>query len=175
MFHYGLADELIKLAASGGPKRLSGAVKRFHRDMAFRNKNLAGERALLGLNRITPAGLAHHAQMKGGLGYVTKTGSIREVLRRLGKTIKEDPKDLGRIAKEMASGEGGQVAKGMVYGAGGYGALKGIPRKNPETKKREPFEGAGRGALKGMAIGIPLAALFRYPALRKALGVRTKT
>lgn len=105
---------------------------------------------------------------------IAKTGSVREVLRRLGRTIKEDPKDLARIAKEMASGEGGQVAKGMVYGAGGYGALKGLPQKNPETKKREPFEGAGRGALRGMAMGIPLAVLFRYPAMRKALGVSSK-
>lgn len=134
MFHYGLADELIKMAAY--------------------------DRSRLPCSMVD-----------GELGQITKTGSIREVIRRLGKTIKRNPKDLARIAKEMASGEGGQVAKGMIYGAGGYGALKGLPRKNPETKKREPFEGAGRGALKGMAMGVPLAILFRYPALKKALGI----
>lgn len=100
-----------------------------------------------------------------------KLASPREVAKRLAKIIKENPKDLARIAKEMASGEGGQVAKGMIYGASGVSALKGISRKNPQTKKREPFEGVGRGALKGALIGLPLAALFRYPALKRALGV----
>lgn len=113
----------------------------------------------------------HYGLANELLKMASKTGGVRDVLRQLGKTVKDDPRDLARIVKEMASGEGGQVAKGMVYGAGGYGALKGIPRKNPETRKREPFEGAGRGALKGMAIGLPLAALFRYPALKKALGI----
>lgn len=167
MFHYGLADELIKEAIKMSP----GAVKRLRRRNILRNKNIPFQRAYHGMHRITPADLAHHARMKGELSYVTKTGSVREVLRRLGKTVKRDPKDLARIAKEMASGEGGQVAKGMIYGAGGVSALRGIPRKNPETGKREPFEGAGRGALKGMAAALPLAILFRYPALKRALGV----
>lgn len=190
MFHYGLADELIKLAA---PSRV--ILRR-------------GFKPARSIKRgWTPSELAHHEKIKAQLTPITKTarpifgivlspkvlrritrtpelykeqkkleqlykvGSVKEVGRRLAEIIKHDPGKLKDIAKELASGPGGSVAKGLVYGAGGYGALKGLGRKDPKSRRREPFEGAVRGAAKGVAIGLPAALLLRYPALKRALGV----
>lgn len=100
---------------------------------------------------------------------LVKESSIKMTAKQLAAIAKKDPRRLLSIAKKLGEGPGGKVARGVVYGAGGYGALKGLGRRDPKTRKREPLSGAVRGAAKGALIGIPAALLYRYPALRRAV------
>jgi hypothetical protein len=163
MFFHGFTYELVKLG--------SMYAKAGRKSPAARRVLWAAAKRLPSTSRVTPEDLAHHARMKAELSYATKTGSIKEVARRLAEIARQDPAALKGIAKELAAGPGGSVAKGVIYGAGGYGALKGLCSRHPQSRRREPLEGAGRGALKGVALGLPAALLLRYPALKRALGV----
>jgi hypothetical protein len=104
-----------------------------------------------------------------------KTGSVAETAKQLASIARHDPGKLKSIAKAVTSGPGGSVAKGITYGAAGYSALKGLGYRDPETRKREPLEGAARGALKGGAVGALAALVFRYPALRRAVARHAST
>ncbi|MHC4647366.1 MAG: hypothetical protein ACYTBJ_17885 [Planctomycetota bacterium] len=102
----------------------------------------------------------------------SKHASVKATAKGLGHLARKDPKQLAAIAKELASGPGGSVAKGVTYGAAGYSALKGLGYRDPDSRKREPLEGAVRGAAKGGAVGLLAALALRYPKLRKEVAKR---
>ena len=143
-FFAGFADELEKLAEKG-----SGFYEtEFYQDLERRAR-------------------PDKARRKGRK--LHKKASVKETARQLASIARHDPGKLKDIAKAVTSGPGGSVAKGVTYGAAGYSALRGIGYRDPDTKKREPLEGAARGALKGGAVGALAAMVFRYPAIRKAV------
>ena len=155
-FFFGFGDELQKLSAS----RL--ILRR-------------GFKPAKSLKRgYTPDALEHHQKMVEKLSPITKTAGPIDVAKQLAAIAKRNPSALKDIAKEMASGPGGQTARGLVYGAMGLQALKGLGRRDPKTRQREPLSGAVRGAAKGAIVGLPFALLWRYPALRRAVAARAK-
>ncbi len=74
MFHYGLADELIKIAVEyRRPKLSPGAVAKLRAMNKRRNERIPFLRAYHGMGKkMSSEDLAHHARMKGELGYITR-------------------------------------------------------------------------------------------------------
>jgi hypothetical protein len=153
-FFLGFGDELVKMSAA----------------KLILKKDYKPAKSLK--RGYTPSALEHHDKIREKLSTITKSAGPADVAKQLVAIAKKDPAALKAIAKEMASGPGGQTATGLTYGAIGYGSLKGLTRKDPKTKRREPLEGAVRGAAKGALVGLPLALLWRYPALRRAVAAR---
>lgn len=106
---------------------------------------------------------------------LTKLASVKMTAKQLVEIAKKNPSKLKSIAKEMAAGPGGSTAKGVLYGSAGYSALRGLGYRDKKTKRREPLEGALRGAGKGALVGVPAFALLRYPALRRAVARHATT
>lgn len=150
-FFLGFGDELLKLGA--GKLLLKPGFK-----------------SAKSLKRgITPSAMEHHEKMRESLGTITKSAGPVDVVKKFIEIAKRDPAAAKSIAKEMVSGRGSDTAKGLLYGATGYSGLRGLTYKDPKTKRREPLEGAVRGAGKGALVGLPLALLWRYPAFRRAV------
>ena len=198
MFFGGFADELVKIAQSRGPLETVGRGEVLKRDSASnraatgaaiggistgaltRNPKAAIAAALIG----GAGGLAYHLKKESGESplrvhrfgdpslrgqSLRKNAGVIDTLKDAGKVIKRDPMNIGRIVDDIFSGEGGQVAKGIMWGGSGVGALKGLNRKHPKTGQREPLTGASHGALKGVGMTLPLVALLRWPAFRAAV------
>lgn len=82
---------------------------------------------------------------------------------------KTNPSALKDILAAAGKGKGADAAKGLLYGSAGYGALTGLGRRDPKTKKREPLSGAARKAAKAVLLaGLPAAAAYRLPAMSRA-------
>lgn len=148
MFFHGFADELTKLA-------LPTEDSYFEQDPSMGHGG-KGEK----YKRIW---------RPGGYYVLKKIATVSETAKQLATIARHNPAKLKEIAKAVTGGPGGSIAKGVTYGAAGYSALKGLGYRDPRTRRREPLEGAARGALKGGSVGALAALVFRYPALRKAV------
>lgn len=104
-----------------------------------------------------------------GYYVIKKTASVASTAQDLATIALHQPGKLKDIAKAVSGGPGGSVAKGVLYGTAGYGAVKGLGYRDPKTGQKEPFEGAARGAAKAGGIGALAALVYRYPALRDAV------
>lgn len=148
---HGFTDELQKLAKVIGPniqlnKRLASSLRRGH----------------------TPQALAHHRLVKEQLKGVTKSASIKETARQFSRIVKKDPQRIKDLGGAFSSA-GASSAKGVGYGITGYSSMKGLGYRDPDTRKREPFEGALRGAAKGAGVGALVFLAMRSPSAYRAM------
>ena len=72
-----------------------------------------------------------------------KEGSKLKALKDIVTIAKENPKALIDVVAAAGKGKGTDVAKGLLYGSAGYGAMTGLGYRHPKTGEREPLHGHG--------------------------------